>query len=217
MGTYSDLSTYRQPVFFFLEKIFFLISVFLVVSKAQPLERQDVQVQGNETHRQRGLKTGFKYTSYPTELVEAMGSVKATINLGKVYVLVGGERQTWEQARAECRRRGGDLAVLATFKEIDLVTKEMLRLQPREAKYVNVWVGASRKSTNRNPPHKFAWITGEEIAQDFGYWKQGEPDAQWAVGLTTGTRKGDGSQNSVLASWDKDDDRNVENFLCEMS
>merc|ERR1712212_594137 len=126
--------------FFSRKMLFFLISVFLVVSKAQPLERQDVQVQGNETHRLAMGKAMGKFDREGETLL-AMGSVNATINMGKVYVLVRGESKTWQQARAECRRRGGDLAVLATFKEIDLVTKEMLRLQPREAKYVNVWVG----------------------------------------------------------------------------
>ena len=108
--------------------------------------------------------------------------------------------------------------MLPTFKEIDLVTKTIGHLF---GSHEGPWIGALcphyAAHHNDDAPHKFAWITGEAIAQDFGYWAKHAPDSGKAVALAiTGFfRKSDGTENSALVGFNPDDKR--EGYLCEIN
>jgi len=132
---------------------------------------------------------------------------------GKMFVLVQ-EKVTWDEARIQCQARHGDLAVLPTFKEIDLVTKKIGHLF---GSHEGPWIGAHR---NPNIPHEFEWITGEAIAQNFGYWAvQPNPPGSGVALVITGfwrkTDAVDGIENSALVSFESDDKR--EGYLCEIN
>jgi len=132
---------------------------------------------------------------------------------GKMFLLVQ-EKVTWYEARIQCQARHGDLAVLPTFKEIDLVTKKIGHLF---GSHEGPWIGAHR---NPNIPHEFEWITGEAIAQNFGYWAvQPNPPGSGVALVITGfwrkTDAADGIENSALVRFESDDKR--EGYLCEIN
>jgi len=139
---------------------------------------------------------------------------------GKMFVLVQ-EKVTWDEARIQCQARHGDLAVLPTFKEIDLVTKTIGHLFGWAE---GPWIGAQcphyTAHQNDDAPHKFAWISGEAIAQDFGYWAAHGSDPGYAVALmiTGWERKSEafyGVEDSTLITFNPDEKR--EGYLCEIN
>merc|ERR1712212_1172792 len=156
-----------------------------------------------------------------TQAVTIIGhSYTVFMKPGKMFVLVQ-EKVTWDEARIQCQARLGDLAVLPTFKEIDLVTKTIGHLFGWAE---GPWIGAQcphyTAHQNDDAPHKFAWISGEAIAQDFGYWAAHGSDPGYAVALmiTGWERKSEafyGVEDSTLITFNPDEKR--EGYLCEIN
>merc|ERR1712212_1028584 len=179
-----------------------------------------VMVMVNSEHHSKNA-AGLPYSAGKasgTQAVTIIGhSYTVFMKPAKMFVLVQ-EKVTWDEARIQCQARHGDLAVLPTFKEIDLVTKKIGHLFGFQE---GPWIGAQcphyTAHLNDDAPHKFAWITGEAIAQDFGYWAKHAPDSGKAVALAiTGFfRKSDSTENSALVGFNPDDKR--EGYLCEIN
>jgi len=154
-----------------------------------------------------------------TQAVTIIGhSYTVFMKPAKMFVLVQ-EKVTWDEARIQCQARHGDLAVLPTFKEIDLVTKTIGHLF---GLHEGPWIGAQcphyTAHHNDDAPHKFAWITGEAIAQDFGYWakNRGYHSGSVVALVIDGFRRlSDGTAKSTLVGFNPDDKR--EGYLCEIN
>ena len=115
--------------------------------------------------------------------------------------------------------------MLPTFKEIDLVTEKIGHLFGFQE---GPWIGAQcphyTAHHNDDAPHKFAWITGEAIAQDFGYWAEHGEHGEHG-GYHSGSvvalvidgfhRLSDGTAKSTLVGFNPDDKR--EGYLCEIN
>jgi len=98
---------------------------------------------------------------------------EALKNKKKKFVYVG-ESKTWEDARADCKRRGGDLASHLTEEDMKWVYSKVI---PSNA-YPAAWIGGrmNSRATSANFEGSFEWIDGGQIAADDGNWVIGEPD-----------------------------------------
>jgi len=116
------------------------------------------------------------------------------------------DRKTWDGARAECKRRGGDLATHLTKEDIELIYSEVI---PSDAYYGQgglTWIGGRSKSTSANYQSSFEWVDGGRISADDGNWEEDEPD-KWRSDkcMCTGgsdwkTRK-DGTKGHQYVTW----------------
>merc|ERR1711931_173936 len=212
--------TSRLFCLFFFPQFFKKIMFNLATLTMRGLGLLFVMVMVNSEHHSKnaaGLPNSAGKAS-GTQAVTIIGhSYTVFMKPAKMFVLVQ-EKVTWDEARIQCQARHGDLAVLPTFKEIDLVTEKIGHLFGFQE---GPWIGAQcphyTAHLNDDAPHKFAWITGEAIAQDFGYWAKHAPDSGKAVALAiTGFfRKSDGTENSALVGFNPDDKR--EGYLCEIN
>jgi hypothetical protein len=121
---------------------------------------------------------------------------------GRVYQLVQAPRAlTWNEARQEAQRRGGDLATVTSEPEHQVVSQRLLSLAGAFANGSRVWLGGVRTSGGA-PAEGWSWVSGENWS--YTRWASGEPSvptgvtavlaylpaspatgAQWAVGGAT--------------------------------
>jgi len=76
---------------------------------------------------------------------------------------------TWQKARAACQKRGGDLAVLTTYKAVDAIAPF---IKNDKDEY---WVGATNPSKKKE---NWKWLSGEPIPLSFEKWSPGVTQGQ---------------------------------------
>jgi len=76
---------------------------------------------------------------------------------------------TWQKARASCQKRGGDLAVLTTYKAVDAIAPF---IKNDKDEY---WVGATNPSKKKE---NWKWLSGEPIPLSFEKWSPGVTQGQ---------------------------------------
>ncbi|XP_020490206.1 C-type lectin domain family 4 member M [Labrus bergylta] len=79
------------------------------------------------------------------------------------YYSPKGKTDTWENSRADCLARGGDLAMPKTQDELVFVSKGNSYS----------WIGLSDKLQEG----VWQWVDGTDL-EDLGFWKEGEPNDQ---------------------------------------
>jgi len=95
--------------------------------------------------------------------------------------LVKAPKITWEGARAACKTKGGDLAVLATYAAVEAVANLVADTTS------GVWFLGAKNLENGFEDEKvedkkvkkdtWKWLTGEPLPLNFGKWANGQPDA----------------------------------------
>jgi hypothetical protein len=102
---------------------------------------------------------------------ETSGKIEENGKKGRKFVFVG-KRMNWDNARAECQRRGGDLATHITKEELDFLTSKVLNRPQTGA----AWVGGRVKAGTKIPAgylrYKdfFTWLNGDPIPKNDGRW-----------------------------------------------
>ncbi|XP_076029859.1 C-type mannose receptor 2-like [Oratosquilla oratoria] len=74
-------------------------------------------------------------------------------------------KSTWSEAREWCRKEQGDLLVIRSRQEHDVVAGRIMAMELKDDSY---WVGARAKVA-----HFYQWLTGDSLL--FGLWKYGHP------------------------------------------
>jgi len=90
------------------------------------------------------------------------------------YFLVD-KKMTWAEAKANCETLGGHLATLASYAEVEKVSKIIELSTP-------YWIGGQCKGCTHadidDLTEKWTWTTGETLPLDFKYWKTGSSKAR---------------------------------------
>jgi len=90
------------------------------------------------------------------------------------YFLVD-KKMTWAKAKANCETLGGHLATLASYAEVEKVSKIIELSTP-------YWIGGQCKGCTHadidDKTEKWTWTTGETLPMDFKYWKTGTSKAR---------------------------------------
>ena len=77
--------------------------------------------------------------------------------------------KNWDDARAECKRRGGDLATHFTKEDLEVVI-------PRNTiGYALIGGRMNAQATESNYEDSFEWVNGDRISGIDGLWKRNEP------------------------------------------
>jgi len=90
------------------------------------------------------------------------------------YFLVD-KKMTWANAKANCESLGGHLATLASYAEVEKVSK-IIELS------TYIWIGGQCKGCTHadidDKTEKWTWTTGETLPMDFKYWTTGTSKAR---------------------------------------
>ncbi|XP_046350104.2 C-type lectin 1-like [Haliotis rufescens] len=122
------------------------------------------QVSSNTTdifERVSSVKVGCPIPSTTSTTPTTTPSTTTTTPV-PTYLLFKSETLTWEGARGVCQADGGDLAILDTPEEVQLVTDTMTGY--------NIWIGFDRS----NPNDVLAWVDGRNVSGVT--WKSGHPE-----------------------------------------
>jgi len=181
--------------------------------KADFLLRRSVGVKAAATNPQR-------LGNAKTDSREADGNgplVVETVEAGKVFLVVK-ERRTWKDARAACKRMGGDLAELPYYKDF-----ERLNSISESEDYHWFWLGGYLNETGPNWKEKFIWNSGEPIPYEYLYWRTDsfdEPNAKRynCLVLTFGPslKKRNGEHSRVVLGTLRCDGNNSHSYICEI-
>ncbi|XP_043964857.1 CD209 antigen-like protein B [Gambusia affinis] len=139
------------------------------------------------------------------------------------------EEKKWEEARLDCFKHNGDLAVIQNAADQALLTNmtaEYAKLKRAEAaklnltsKFHSAWIGLQDMVTEGT----YFWVNGDRIKWDVEYWRQGEPNnavANWdvekagqdCVGILPPDKVG---TKDWLNSWDDITCVGRRNYICE--
>jgi len=90
------------------------------------------------------------------------------------FVYIDWPPKNWADARAECKKRGGDLPTHLTRQDLEFIQKEIIEKAHPNAKYF-AWIGGRMysKATSSNYRYNFEWIDGDRIAKDDKNWGNG--------------------------------------------
>lgn len=91
---------------------------------------------------------------------------------GKRYHLFGHQNFSWEEAKEFCENYSGNLAVVHSQKENDMLM-ELINMQ-KENHFISkpcYWLGAEAESTGQ-----WKWVTGENV-ENYSNWSEGNPDS----------------------------------------
>jgi len=100
------------------------------------------------------------------------------------------EEKNWDDARAECKRSGGDLATDLSEEEMQSVYSQLLYFSDTAKRII--WIGGRMNSgaTSANWRSSFEWVDGGRISADDGNWEKDEPSNQSWKCMTLGGIRG---------------------------
>ncbi|EDW15387.1 uncharacterized protein Dmoj_GI24801 [Drosophila mojavensis] len=114
------------------------------------------------------LAYNFNYPSDPEITVTCDdGEIHNYVRIGEKYYFHGGSKVTWFQAAHICRRFGGDLALIESAEEMQILS-DYLADADRHAWY---WISGNDLVS----VHKFMSITNGQPLKFFS-WSGGQPD-----------------------------------------
>jgi len=145
------------------------------------LKMQQKEILKNESREQKSLKEEISQLKEQLKSAEGQKlqttaeSNKITENRERTFVFIGEyerDRKRWDDAREECKRRGGDLATHLTEKDLYYVYGKYIA-----GNTVSAWVGGhmNARATESNFKESFEWVDGDRISADDGNWKSDEP------------------------------------------
>ena len=88
------------------------------------------------------------------------------IGASHIFVVKVKKGINWDNARNACQKKGGDLAVLSTYKTINAIAPFTLF----DGEVGEYWIGAKNPSKQKS---NWKWLTGEPIPLSFGGWREG--------------------------------------------
>merc|ERR1711911_176663 len=104
----------------------------------------------------------------------------------------------WDGARDECRKLGGDLAMLYSLADLKLVYTKVTYSDL-------IWVGGrlNAQANANNFKESFEWLTGERIPYNYNGWTDFEPDIISHDCLSTykDYKRRDGTKGPALATY----------------
>jgi len=135
------------------------------------LKMQQKEILKNESREQKSLKE--EISQLKEQLKTAEGQKLQT---KRKFVFIGEyerDQKKWDDAREECKRRGGDLATHLTEYELYYVYGHIFR-----GKKIVAWIGGrmNARATESNFTESFEWVDGDRVSADDGNWDRDEPD-----------------------------------------
>jgi len=131
-----------------------------------------------------------------TKLREELESALYRENMKKTFKLVGEYNENnrysgcdgcknWDDAREDCKRRGGELATHLSKPDLDFIFSKVITTnfvkQDRFRSWAGVWVGGRMYdgASQGNFKQSFRWVAGrnKRISHDDGLWVTGAPIA----------------------------------------
>ena len=94
----------------------------------------------------------------------------------------------WSEARAVCQGLGGDLVVINSGEENDIVYK--LVIKQKTVTRGKAWIGLKRNTDDS----KWYWVDGTPLEGHYDNWSPGEPN-------NYGGNEGCGRLNGELGDW----------------
>lgn len=113
----------------------------------------------------------------------------------------------WDDARADCIRQGGDLAIVDTLQKQTFIVGVLKALHSEGFSYrYGFWIGLKRKNEDQGTWH---WTNGSSLGT--GYWMDGEPNDDYGYEDCTATYP----TVNILKSWNDAPCRHPLKWICE--
>ncbi|XP_062398280.1 CD209 antigen-like protein C isoform X2 [Sardina pilchardus] len=119
----------------------------------------------------------------------------------------GIQRKGWDDARADCIRQGGDLAIVDTLQKQTFIVGVLKALHSEGFSYrYGFWIGLKRKDEEQGTWH---WTNGSLLGT--GYWMDGEPNDDYGYEDCTASYP----TVNILKSWNDAPCRHPLKWICE--
>ena len=133
------------------------------------------------------------------------GCPQGWISFGQSCYWFSNDVQQWENARADCQRRGSDLVIIKSRAEHNFINHN------RPVLNHSLWIGARGNSTD---PSVWRWVNGEVLS--FAQWAPNEPRIHNSMEKCVAIQKiGDTDVRHYTGDWDDQLCNKKNRYTCE--